>query len=404
MLFAEWIDILRGKQMSKILLCVSGGIAAYKAIDLASRLKKAGHQVRTVLTENAAHFVSALNFRAITADRVYGSLFEDADPIPHINLADWADLVVIAPATANLIAKAVHGLADELCSATLLAHTKPKLWVPAMNVNMYNHPATQSNLDILRSRGDYILEPVSGLLACGYEGKGKYPPNEEVEAAIECYLEHSRDLEGIKVLITAGATEEAIDPMRKITNNSSGRMGMALCRALALRCADLCLVHVRLRVPVPYYLRDAVPAYEVESMLSAVMDRQAGKDWIIKCAAVSDFRPACPNESKIAKSASLSLDLIATPDILARLGQNKPAGQKLIGFAAQTEDLIANAKAKLISKNLDMICANLLKTAGEESTEITLITVNNLDDGVYAALSGAKDQVAHAIVDHIKKL
>ena len=388
--------------MSKILLCVSGGIAAYKAIDLASRLRKAGHAVKTVLTPNAVKFVTPLNFAAITGESVHTGLFDDSDPIPHIDLADWADLVVIAPATANLIAKAVHGLADDLCSAALLAHTKPKLWVPAMNVNMYRHPATQANLETLKTRGDHILEPVSGLLACGYEGKGKYPPNEEVMAAIECYLRHGRDLEGIKVLVTAGATEEAIDPMRKITNNSSGRMGIALCRALALRGADVTLVHGRVQVTIPYYLKEAVPAYGVSVMLEEVTRRSADMDWIVKCAAVSDFRPAHTEEAKIAKSAALVLDLVATPDILAKLGETKKPGQKLIGFAAQTEDLQVNATAKLINKNLDMICANLLSTAGADITEIMIITASDKDS--YKSLSGTKDQVAHAIIDNIKNL
>ena len=390
--------------MSKILLCVSGGIAAYKAIDLASRLHKAGHEIRTVLTQNALRFVSALNFSAITGGSVHSSLFDDADPIPHIHLADWADLIVIAPATANLIAKAAHGLADDLCSTILLAHTKPRLWIPAMNVNMYSHPATEANLATLKARGDHVLEPVTGLLACGYAGKGKYPPNEEVEAAINCYLKYGKDLEGIRVLLTAGAGEEPIDPMRKLTNNSSGKMGIALARALALRGAKVRLVHGRISVTVPYYLEEAVEANDAHTMLEAVMSRRQDADWIIKCAAVSDFTPLNKELSKIPKQTSLQLELISTPDILAMLGSMKAPGQKLIGFAAQTEDLIKNAKAKLKKKRLDMICANLLKTAGQDSTEIVVIKANHSNKNAYAHLSGTKDEVAHAIIDHIKSL
>lgn len=388
--------------MKNILLCVSGGIAAYKAIDLASQMKKAGYRVRTVLTENASRFVSPLNFAAITGGSVHEEMFEDADPIPHINLADWADLIVIAPATANLIAKAVAGIADDLCSSILLAHVKPKLWVPAMNSNMYSHMATQSNLETLRRRKDFILEPATGMLACNYEGRGKYPPNEEVMAAIACYLEHDKDLEGINVLVTAGATEETIDPMRKITNNSSGRMGIALCRALALRGAKVSLVYAHLSVSIPYYLSEAVPAYDVETMMQEVVQRQEQADWIIKCAAVSDFKPAYAQASKISKQDAYHLELVSTPDILERLGKTKKSGQILIGFAAQTEDLIENARAKLHKKNLDVICANLLSTAGKMDTDITLIKAS--DPHSHTELHGSKEAVAHAIIDQIKTL
>lgn len=387
--------------MNKILLCVSGCIAAYKAIELASMLNKAGFKVKTVLTENATRFVTPLNFAAITGESVHTAMFGDADPIPHINLADWAKMVVIAPATANIIAKAAHGLADDLLSSILLAHTRPRLWVPAMNVKMYENPATQANLALLKSRGDLVLEPATGMLACGYEGKGKYPPNLEVMSAISCYLEYERDLEGIRVLVTAGATEEAIDPMRKITNNSSGKMGMALCRALALRGAEVSLVHGRLQVPVPYYLKEVVPAFDVDTMYREVMSRQQDNDWIIKCAAVSDFKPLNPTDKKITKSKSLSLELVATPDILFQLGKNKPAGQKLIGFAAQTHDLIKNASEKLKKKKLDMIVANPIYVAGSDDTQIAIIKA---PDRYEIELMERKEDVAHAIINHIKLL
>ncbi|MFA5510609.1 MAG: bifunctional phosphopantothenoylcysteine decarboxylase/phosphopantothenate--cysteine ligase CoaBC [Candidatus Cloacimonadaceae bacterium] len=390
--------------MSNILLCVSGGIAAYKAIDLASQLKKAGHRVRTILTANAREFVQPINFSAITGESVHVSNFEDADPIPHITLADWADLVVIAPATANIIAKAVHGIADDLCSTTLLAHTKPKLWIPAMNVNMYQNPATQSNLATLKERGDHLLEPETGLLACGYEGKGKYPPNEELVAAVNCYWQYGRDLDGIKVLVTAGATEEAIDPMRKITNASTGKMGLAICRALALRGAEVTLVHGRMSSPPPYYLHETVFTPDVKSMLEAVIERSTKMDWIIKSAAVSDFTPAVKYDEKIEKSGDLTLELIPTPDILMTLGSMKPDQQKLIGFAAQTHDMLAKAKIKLQKKNLDMICANLLSTAGADDSQITIMRASDTSEDDYTVVSGLKHQVAYAIIDNIKAL
>ncbi len=393
----------KGKTMSNILLCVSGGIAAYKAIDLASRLSQGGHTVKTILSANAQRFVSQLSFAAITAQSTHSDMFTDPDPIAHIHLADWADLVVIAPATANIMAKAACGIADDLISTTLLAHTKPKLWVPAMNVNMYNSPATQANLHTLKDRGDYILEPVSGHLACGYSGKGKYPPNEEVVAAINCYLHYGRNLEGIRVLVTAGATEEPIDAMRKITNNSSGKMGLSLCRALALRGAKVSLIHGSMKYPIPYYLDEIVSAPTVQEMHTEVTKRQNDQDWIIKCAAVSDYRPAQAFEGKLKKSSEvLNLELEPTQDILAFLSEHKPAGQKLIGFAAQSDDLIPNAKAKLQKKNLDMICANYLSTSGKVDTAITIIKAIDQENPIQ--LDGPKELVAHKIIDQIKEL
>ena len=394
---------VKGKTMSKILLCVSGGIAAYKAVDLASRLSQAGHTVKTILSANALRFVSQLSFAAITAQSTHSDMFIDPDPIAHIHLADWADLVVIAPATANIMAKTAHGIADDLISTTLLAHTKPKLWVPAMNVNMYNHPATQANLKTLKDRGDYVLEPVSGHLACGYPGKGKYPPNEEVVAAINCYLHYGRDLEGIRVLVTAGATEEPIDAMRKITNNSSGKMGLSLCRALSLRGAKVSLVYGSLKYAIPNYLDEIVSAPTVDQMHVEVTKRQKAQDWIIKCAAVSDYRPAQAFEGKLKKSTeALHLELEPTQDILAYLSEHKPMGQKLIGFAAQSDDLIQNAKRKLQTKKLDMICANFLSTSGKDDTAITVIKAKDQDNPIQ--LDGPKELVAHKIIDQIKEL
>lgn len=389
--------------MSKILLCVSGGIAAYKAIDLASRLSKSGHTVKTILSANALRFVSQLSFAAITAQSTHSDMFSDPDPIAHIHLADWADLVVIAPATANIIAKAAYGIADDLMSTTILAHAKPKLWVPAMNVNMYNNPATQANLKTLKDRGDFVLEPVSGHLACGYSGKGKYPPNEEVVAAVDCYLHYGRDLEGIRVLVTAGATEEPIDDMRKITNNSSGKMGLSLCRALALRGARVCLVHGSMKYPAPYYLNEIVFAPTVDEMHREVTERQDAQDWIIKCAAVSDYRPAQIYDGKLKKSSeTLNLELEPTQDILAYLSEHKPEGQKLIGFAAQSDDLVPNAMKKLQKKNLDMICANYLSTSGKADTAITVIKAKDQKNPIQ--LDGPKELVAHKIIDQIKEL
>lgn len=386
-------------EKKKILLCVTGGIAAYKAIDLASRLTKQGFAVRTVLTKNAQEFVTALNFGAIIKDSVHTELFYDSDPIPHITLADWADLIVVAPATANIMAKSAHGLADDLLSSILLAHIRPVLWVPAMNVHMYNHPATQDNIKLLLNRGNYVLEPATGLLACGYEGKGKFPPVEEVIFAIRTYLLHAQDFIGKKVLISAGGTEEAIDQMRTISNRSSGKTGMALARAAALRGAEVYLVYGNIDISIPYYLKETLQAESVVDMKKAV-DKLAPKmDIIIMAAAVSDFTPVKAVKNKIKKSAKLLLELTQTPDILAELGKKKKQGQKLIGFAAETENLKANAKAKREQKNLDLIVANLLSVSGKDDTEITLITKKST-----ISVKADKFTAAHAILDKVKAL
>lgn len=384
----------------RILLCVCGGIAAYKTIDLASQLYKAGYEIRTILTQAARNFVSPLNFAAITHSTVHSSLWEDSDPIPHISLADWADLIVVAPATASAIAKAAHGLSDDLLSCTILAHTKPILWVPAMNVNMYANPATLANIGILRERGHQVLEPATGMLACAYEGKGKYPSNPEVIYAIRSYLLYRRDLIGKKVLVTAGATGEKIDPMRMITNRSSGKMGIALARALSLRGAQVCLIYAQVSQEIPYYLDEAVQTLSVDEMYAEIMSRAGKMDWIIKCAAVSDYKPkkACPD--KIKKGEQLTLELETTPDILAELGKNKSPGQKLIGFAAETQDLTENALKKLKSKHLDLIIANHLSNAGKNSNSVQILSAS----AEPLCIEGDKFELAHQIIDRILKI
>jgi phosphopantothenoylcysteine decarboxylase / phosphopantothenate---cysteine ligase len=383
----------------KILLCVTGGIAAFKAIDLASRMVKRGLEVKTVLTDNASNFVSELNFRAITHNTAHSGMFTDSDPIPHITLADWADLIVVAPATANMMAKAAQGIADDLMSGILLAHTKPVLWVPAMNVHMYAHPATQDNIRTLLKRGNHVLAPTTGMLACGYEGKGKFPPVEEVLYAIETFLQNSKDLQGMKILITAGGTCESIDPMRTITNRSSGKTGIALARAAALRGAEVYLVYGNISVTIPYYLEQAVFTQSAKEMKKAVDKLAPEMDVIIMAAAVSDFAPGKPAKDKIKKSEKLILELHQTQDILAGLGKNKKAKQKLIGFAAETENLIANAKTKLEKKNLDMIVANLLSVSGRDDTEITIITKKSSEQ-----VKADKFTAAHLILRKIKEL
>lgn len=385
--------------MKKVLLGVTGGIAAYKAIDLASKLIKQGFSVKTILTQDAMHFVSPLNFEAITHNSCHHSLWDDQEPIPHITLADWADIIVVAPATANTIAKAANGIADNLLSTTILAFNKSILWVPAMNIKMYQNPTTLSNLNTLEECGHFVLEPEHGMLACGYEGKGKYPPNDEIVYAIRHYLDRGKDLVGKKVLVTAGATVEDIDPMRMISNKSSGKMGLALARALHLRGAEVYLIHGTMSEVPPYYLKSTVEARSVQEMYDATMAISGDMDWIIKCAAVSDYKPAQPCKEKIKKGGAMTLELVPTKDILAELGQKKKE-QLLIGFAAETQNLIDNAKAKLQRKNLDLIIANSLENAGKDDNSIILIS----KDEEIVEHSGNKFDLANLIIDRIKKL
>ncbi len=384
-------------EKKNILLCVSGGIAAYKAIDLCSRLYKSGYEIRTILTDGACRFVSPLNFAAISHSSTHTSLWTDNDPIPHISLADWADLIVVAPATANVMAKAAHGIADDLLSATILAHTKPVLFVPAMNVHMYENDATQANFSILKTRGHFILDPDTGLLACAYEGKGKYPPNSQVIRAIQTYLSYRQDLSGLSIMITAGATREDIDPMRHISNKSSGKMGFALATAAALRGARVTLIHGETAEEIPYLVNKTFLTPDVDSMYKVCLEQAPANNWIIKCAAVSDFKPDLKTDHKIKKSDELQLRLVKTKDILSELGRIKREGQILIGFAAETDDLKSNALNKLKAKNLDLIVANDLRVSGQDETEAIVFS-----SSAEYPVQGSKFEAAHIILDTIK--
>jgi len=336
-----------------------------------------------------------LNFEAITGNQAYTDMFGGKTAIPHIALADWADLLVIAPATTNLLAKATHGIADDLLSTLLLAHSKPVLWVPAMNVHMYEHPVTQANLTSLKNRGHHLLEPMTGMLACGYEGRGKYPPNEEVVYAIRTYLNHGQDFTGKKVLVSAGGTTEPIDPMRVITNRSSGKTGLALARAAALRGAETYLVYGNITQTIPYYLKQAVSTPTVESMHREIIRLYPEMDIVLMAAAVSDYTLPAPATAKIKKAGDLSLTLVRTSDILAELGKLKQH-QKLIGFAAETDDLVANARKKLQAKHLDMIVANHLRVSGQDETEQILITATGQTE-----IHADKFTAAHLVLDAV---
>ena len=388
-----------------VLLGVSGGIAAYKTAYVASGLKKKGYDVHVVMTENATEFISPLTFETLTNNRCTVDMF-DRDfeyDVKHISLAKAADVVLIAPATANTIAKLAHGIADNMLTTTVLACTCHKIIAPAMNTAMYENPATQDNLDILRDYGFEIIEPDEGLLACGDEGKGKMPEPQALIACVEHAIGHEKDLAGLKLLVTAGPTQEAIDPVRYITNHSSGKMGYAIARMAARRGADVTLVSGRTALPKEPFV-ETVDVLSAGDMFEAVTSRAADMDIIIKAAAVADYRPAEVADEKIKKSDAASgrnIELEPTQDILAWLGQHKREGQFLCGFAMETENLLENASAKLEKKNADMICANSLRKEGAgfagDTNILTLIT----KDGITELPIMTKEEAADAILDRI---
>jgi phosphopantothenoylcysteine decarboxylase / phosphopantothenate---cysteine ligase len=381
----------------KILLGITGGIAAYKAVDLASKLTKLGAEIKTIMTTNACEFISPITFKSITHQPVITKMFDADADIEHISLADWADLVVIAPATANIIGKTASGIADDLLSTTIMATTAPVLFVPAMNIHMYENPIVQENITKLSNLGYFFMEPEFGILACGYEGKGRYPENEEIVFHIATYLKYKKDLSDIKVLVTAGASREEIDPMRFITNHSSGKMGLALARAAHIRGANVKFIHSSIRVKSPEYI-DSIKAVSAKKMYDTVIKEYKNADITFMTAAVADYTPAMPSKQKIKKSDNLNLELKRTKDIIKELGKKKNSDQILIGFAAESENLKGNALQKIEKKNLDFICANNLNVSGKDDTEILV-----LGKGTEIKLIGSKFSVAHKIIDIIIK-
>ena len=346
--------------MGCIVLGVTGGIAAYKAVDVARQLTVQGFSVKVIMTESATHLVGADTFRAITANPVALRLFEEGrGSIQHISLAREADLVIIAPATANILAKMAHGIADDLLSTTLLAVRSPVMVVPAMNTYMYEHPATQANLRKLEERGVHILGPAGGSLACGEEGRGRMvEPSEIVEAALEI-LGLSSALAGKKVLITAAGTREYIDPVRYISNRSSGKMGYALAEVAHLMGADVILVSGPTYLEAPQ-VRELVRVTTAAEMRDAVMDRVSGCAAVVMAAAVADFAPREMSEQKVKKGGKdgMTLDLEPTVDILKELVKSTGKDRITVGFAAETGDLRIKARAKLDEKKVDLLVAN----------------------------------------------
>jgi len=347
-----------------ILVGVTGGIAAYKVVEVASRLKKSGANVRVMMTRNAVEFVSPRTFQEITGNAVSVEMFGDAANfhVAHIALADFADAVLIAPATANFLAKAAHGIADDLLTTTILASDKPLLIAPAMNTKMFMNPATQENLRILKSRGAIILEPATGDLACGTSGKGRLPEPVEICAALEKFFA-PKILCGKKILVTAGGTVEAIDPVRYIGNRSSGRMGYEIAKSAVNAGAEVVLISGKSELEPPNGLKFVKVESAVE-MREEVLREFDSVDAVIMSAAVADYRVKNPAAQKIKKSTdTLTLELVKNPDILRELGGLKKS-QVLVGFAAETQNVLDYARKKLVEKNLDFIVANDVTAAG----------------------------------------
>lgn len=369
--------MLKGKT---VLLGVTGGIAAYKAAALASALVKQHAAVEVVMTANATQFVTPLTFEQLTGRRTMVDTFDRnfSHQVEHISLAERTDLVMIAPATANVCAKLAHGLADDMLTTTVLACRCPKLIAPAMNTNMYENPVTQDNLDILRRYGWDVIQPASGRLACGAVGKGKMPEPEDLLQHIMKYLALPHDLEGKKVVVTAGPTQESLDPVRYLTNHSTGKMGYAIAKMAMLRGAEVTLISGPTSIAPPPFVK-VVNVVSAQDMFEAVADAAPTADYIFKAAAVADYTPADYNDNKIKKKdGDMSIPLKRTQDILKYLGEHRREGQIICGFSMETENMLENSRAKLSKKNVDMICANNLKQAGAgfgvDTNVITVIT------------------------------
>ena len=397
--------MLEGKN---VLLGVTGGIAAYKSADLASKLIKQHANVDVIMTENATKFIAPLTFEALTHNRCVTDTFDRNHPweVEHIALADKADVLVIAPATANCIAKLAAGIADDMLTTTALACTCPKIIAPAMNTKMYDNPVTQRNIQTLRDFGYIIVTPTEGYLACGTVGKGRMEEPAGILDAIIHEIACIKDMEGISLLVTAGPTREAIDPVRYITNHSTGKMGVAVAKAAALRGADVTLVAGPIDIEAPSYV-NTVRITSAKEMFEEVTKRADQQDIIVKAAAVADYTPANYVDDKIKKSednSDFSIKLARTQDILGWLGEHKKEGQILCGFSMETRDMLENSKKKLEKKNLDMICANNLRTSGAgfgvDTNVITLITSENATELELMS----KDKAAHCILSELMKM
>lgn len=398
---------MKGK---RILLCVSGGIAVYKAVALTSKLVQAGAEVKVMMTASAREFVTPLTFQALSRNPVYTDTFDEKDPsvIAHIDLADWPDLILVAPATANTIGKIANGLADDMISTTLLASTAPVWIAPAMNVHMYDHPAVKKNMSTLSSFGYSFVEPGEGYLACGYVGKGRLEEPETIVSLIGSYFSKVSDtqkiFDGINVLVTAGPTVERVDPVRFFTNRSTGKMGYALAEQAAKLGASVTLVTGPTNLEYPKGVQ-VVQIESAQQMLEAVMQRYHEADVVIKSAAVADYRPKYVFDQKMKKQPGEAvLELERTTDILRTLGERKEH-QLLVGFAAETEQVDEYAQKKLASKNLDMIVANNVTTEGAGfGTDTNIVTLYKRSGESKELPILSKHDVATEVLKEVKEM
>lgn len=397
--------MLKGK---KIVLGVTGGIAVYKAVDLVSRLRKQGCEVRVVMTEHAQQFVTPLTFKEISGNQVAVSMWSSNQEfnVEHIALANWADAFVVAPATANIIAKMAYGLADDLLSTTLLAAQAPIVVCPAMNTGMYENAATQENIAKLQGRGVTVMPPAVGKLACGTSGAGRLPePQEIVEFLNAFFAKREGDLRGLKVLVTAAGTREPIDPVRFVGNRSSGKMGYAVAQMAAERGAEVLLISGPSALSIPANVK-AIKVETTNEMLEACLESYDKVDIVIKAAAVADYRPRDVAEQKIKKKTDDALTVVMdkNPDILKTLGAKK-THQVLVGFAAETQNLLENARDKVVKKNLDMIVANDVTAAGAGFNADTNIVKFLFANGEVRSLEQMpKVDVANCILDEALKI
>ncbi|MBR0060624.1 MAG: bifunctional phosphopantothenoylcysteine decarboxylase/phosphopantothenate--cysteine ligase CoaBC [Selenomonadaceae bacterium] len=389
-----------------ILIGVTGGIAAYKVVEVASRLKKSGANVRVMMTLAATEFVSPRTFEEITGNAVFVEMFGDAAHfhVAHVALADFADLILIAPATANFLAKAAHGIADDLLTTTILASDKPLLIAPSMNTKMFLNSATQDNLKVLKARGVKILEPAVGELACGTSGKGRLPEPVEICAVVEKFFASEPILSGKRILVTAGGTIEAIDPVRYIGNRSSGRMGYEIAKSAMNSGAEVVLVSGKSEVEPPDGLKAFIKVESALQMRDEVLKHFETVDCVIMSAAVADYRVKNPSAQKIKKSDEiLTLELVKNPDILKELGTLKKS-QVLVGFAAETQNILEYANKKLVEKNLDFIVANDVTAEGAGfgvSTNIASIIWRNGTVESFSKMS--KADLAEKIIERVEK-
>ena len=386
-----------------VLLCVSGSIAAYKIAYLASALKKLKADVHVLMTRNATNFINPITFETLTGNKCLVDTFDRnfEFSVEHVSLAKAADVVLVAPASANVIAKLAHGLADDMLTTTVLACTCKKIISPAMNTRMFENPITQDNLKICEHYGMEVISPASGYLACGDTGAGKMPEPEVLLQYILKEVQYKKDLKGKKILVTAGPTREAIDPVRYITNHSTGKMGYAIAKTAALRGADVTLVSGPAEVEPPMFV-NFVPVVTAKDMFEAVTSRSDEMDAVIKAAAVADYRPKFVNTEKTKKKdGDMAIELERTDDILTWLGEHKKDSQLLCGFSMETEHMLENSRAKLKKKNLDMIVANNLKVAGAGfGTDTNVVTMIRENKETELPIM-SKEEVAGAILDEI---